>query len=425
MTNPELLRETLALNAENLARGASNFAEDVEAGHGTLRIRQSDSTQFELGVNMAVTSGKVIFRNDLIELIQYEPATQEVYKRPLLIAPPWINKYYILDLNREKSFVRYLVEQGFTVFMISWVNPDERLRHKTFEDYMREGILASLDVIEQATGEKDVTALGYCVGGTLLAVTLAYMARKKDQRISSATFLATQTDFTDPGDLKVFVDEAQIRAVEASMNEKGYLDGTKMATAFNMLRPNDLIWSYVVNNYVRGKAPIAFDLLTWNSDATRMTAANHSYYLRNCYLDNNLTKGKMEIGGERLDLSQVTVPIYNLATREDHIAPAQSAFRGAKYFGGEMRYVLAGSGHIAGVINPPDKVKYQYWTGPRPHGEFEDWLKETTQTKGSWWPDWIQWLTTQAPAKVDARTPGGGALKPICDAPGTYVRVKC
>ena len=427
MTNPELLRETLASNAENLVRGAAILTEDIEAGRGTLRIRQSDSSKFELGINMAVTPGKVIYRNDLIELIQYEPQTPSVYKRPLLIVPPWINKYYILDLNAEKSLIRYMVEQGLTVFVVSWVNPDARLRQKTFEDYMREGILASLEVIEDITGETDVSALGYCVGGTLLAVTLAYMARTGDRRITSATFLATQTDFTDPGDLKVFVDENQIRSIEASMAEKGYLDGSQMATAFNMLRPNDLIWAFVVNNYMRGKAPMPFDLLTWNSDATRMTPANHSYYLRNCYLENNLTKGKMVIGGERLDLSQVTIPIYNLATREDHIAPAKSVFRGAKYFGGEMRYVLAGSGHIAGVVNPPDKKKYQFWTGPRPHGEFEDWLQQATETKGSWWPDWLQWLTAQAPDKVDAstRAPGGGKHEPICDAPGDYVRVKC
>ena len=424
VTNPELLRETLASSAENLARGAAILTEDIEAGGGTLRIRQSDSSKFELGVNMAATPGKVIFRNELIELIQYAPATEAVYKRPVLIIPPWINKFYILDLNQEKSFVRYMVEQGLTVFLISWVNPDGRLRDKSFEDYMREGILESLDVIKEVTGEEDVTALGYCVGGTLLAVTLAYMARVGDRRITSATFLATQTDFADAGDLKVFVDEAQISAIEESMAEKGYLDGSRMATAFNMLRPNDLIWAFVVNNYMRGRTPMAFDLLTWNSNSTRLPAANHSFYMRNCYLENNLTKGKMEIGSQKLDLSQVTIPIYNLATREDHIAPAKSVFNGAKFFGGEMRYVLAGSGHIAGVINPPGKPKYQYWTGPRPHGEFEDWVRETTETKGSWWPDWIGWLTRQAPEKVAARIPGGGKREPLCDAPGEYVRVK-
>jgi polyhydroxyalkanoate synthase len=289
---------------------------------------------------------------------------------------------------------------------------------------MREGIFDSLKVIEAVTGEDQVSAMGYCVGGTLLAVTLAYMARTGDRRITSATLLAAQTDFSDPGDLKVFVDEEQIRSIEKSMAEKGYLDGSKMATAFNMLRPNDLIWSFVVNNYVRGKTPMAFDLLTWNSDATRMTEANHSYYLRNCYLENNLTKGRMAIGGERLDLSQVTVPVYNLATREDHIAPAKSVFNGAKFFGGEMRYVLAGSGHIAGVVNPPEKQKYQFWSGPRPHGEFADWLEQAKPAKGSWWPDWLHWLTQQAPEKVPARKPGNAKYPPICDAPGEYVRVK-
>jgi polyhydroxyalkanoate synthase subunit PhaC len=422
-TNPVLLHETLASNAENLARGAELLIEDIEAGHGTLKIRQSDSSKFELGVNMAVTPGEVIFRNELFELIQYAPVTETVYKRPVLIVPPWINKYYILDLNHEKSFVRYMTEQGLTVFLISWVNPDETLRDKTFEDYMRQGIFTALDVIEDVTHEKDVAAMGYCVGGTLLAVTLAYMARMGDTRISSATFLATQTDFADPGDLKVFVDEAQVRSIEDDMAERGYLDGSKMATAFNMLRPNDLIWSFVVNNYVRGKKPMPFDLLAWNSDATRLPAANHSFYLRNCYLENNLTQGRMVIGGEKLDLSQVTIPVYNLATREDHIAPAKSVFNGAKFFGGDMRYVLSGSGHIAGVINPPEKHKYQYWTGPRPHGEFSDWMHETTQTKGSWWPDWIAWLTHQAQERVAARIPGGGKHKPLYPAPGDYVRV--
>jgi polyhydroxyalkanoate synthase len=423
-TNPELLRETLASSAENLARGAALLTEDIETGRGTLKIRQSDSSKFELGVNMAATPGKVIFRNELIELIQYAPATEAVYRRPLLIVPPWINKFYILDLNHEKSFVRYMVEQGLTVFLISWVNPDGSLRDKSFEDYMREGILAARDVIEDVTGEKEVAAMGYCVGGTLLAVTLAYLARIGDTRITSATFLATQTDFADAGDLKVFVDEAQIRSVEEIMAEKGYLEGSKMATAFNMLRPNDLIWSFVVNNYVRGRTPLPFDLLTWNSDSPRLPAANHSFYMRNCYLENNLTKGEMVIAGQKLDLSQVTIPTYNLATREDHIAPAKSVFNGAQFFGGEIRYVLAGSGHIAGVINPAGKPKYQYWTGPRPHGEFEDWLRETTETKGSWWPDWLAWLTDQAPEKVAARIPGGGKREPLCDAPGEYVRVK-
>ncbi|HEV7338710.1 class I poly(R)-hydroxyalkanoic acid synthase [Bosea sp. ZW T0_25] len=423
-TNPELLRETLAQNGENLVRGMKMLAEDIEAGGGELKIRQSDNRAFEIGVNIATTPGKVIYRNDIIELIQYAPSTEKVLKRPLLIVPPWINKFYILDLNPEKSFIRWCVAQGLTVFCISWVNPDHRHALKDFESYMREGIFAALEAIEQATGEKQVSAIGYCVGGTLLGVTLAYMAATQDKRIASATFFTTQVDFSKAGELSVFVDEQQIRTLEEQMAERGYLDGARMAGAFNMLRPNDLIWSYAVNNYLKGKAPTAFDLLYWNSDSTRMPAANHSFYLRNCYLDNKLTKGEMRIGGKLLDLGKVTIPIYNLATREDHIAPANSVFIGSQSFGGPVSYVMAGSGHIAGVVNPPSKVKYQYWTGAKPEGAFENWVKRAEEHPGSWWPHWVAWLQEQAPKQVKARIPGDGKLKPLEDAPGSYVKVK-
>jgi polyhydroxyalkanoate synthase len=423
-TNPELLYATAETSGENLARGMKMFAEDIAAGKGSLKIRQSDPTKFQLGVNMAMSPGKVVWRNDLMELIQYAPTTEEVYKRPLLIVPPWINKFYVLDLNPEKSFIRFAVEQGLTVFVISWVNPDERHADKGFEHYMREGIFAALDAIEKATGERKTTAIGYCVGGTLLAVALAYMAAEGGDRIDSVTFLTTQVDFTDAGDLQVFADADMIHAVEEKMAETGYLDGAKMANAFNMLRPNDLVWSYVVNNYLKGKEPAPFDLLTWNSDSTRMPRANHVFYLRNCYLENNLTRGEMKIGGVNLDLGKIKIPVYNLATREDHIAPARSVFTGAKFFGGEMRYVLAGSGHIAGVVNPAWKPKYQYWTGERPAGTFEDWVVNAEMHPGSWWTDWAEWVTSQAPEKIPARDPGGGALKPLCDAPGEYVRVQ-
>ncbi|WP_442880605.1 PHA/PHB synthase family protein [Bosea sp. (in: a-proteobacteria)] len=424
MTNPELLRETMAQNGENLVRGMKMLAEDVEAGGGELKIRQSDNRAFEVGVNIATTPGKVIYRNDIIELIQYAPSTEKVLKRPLLIVPPWINKFYVLDLNPEKSFIRWCVAQGLSVFCISWVNPDHRHALKDFESYMREGIFAALEAIEQATGEKQVSAIGYCVGGTLLGVTLAYMAAAQDKRIASATFFTTQVDFSKAGELSVFVDESQIRAVEEQMAERGYLDGARMAGAFNMLRPNDLIWSYAVNNYLKGKAPTAFDLLYWNSDSTRMPAANHSFYLRNCYLDNKLTKGEMRIGGKLLDLGKVTIPVYNLATREDHIAPANSVFIGSKAFGGPVDYVMAGSGHIAGVVNPPNKVKYQYWTGPQPKGIFEDWVKRAEEHPGSWWPHWFAWLEEKAPKQVKARVPGDGKLKALEDAPGSYVKIK-
>jgi poly[(R)-3-hydroxyalkanoate] polymerase subunit PhaC len=423
-TNPELMRATLAESGENLVRGMHMMAQDIAAGRGNLRIRQSDASKFVLGENMAATPGKVVFRNALIELIQYAPTTETVCRRPLLIVPPWINKYYVLDLNPEKSFIRWAVAQGLTVFVISWVNPDARHAHKDFESYVREGVFAALDAIEQATGERESAAIGYCVGGTLLSVALAYMAQTNDRRISSATLFATQVDFTDAGDLKVFVDYERLRAIETKMAEKGYLEGSEMAGAFNMLRPNDLIWSFFVNNYLKGKEPMAFDLLVWNADATRMPAANHSFYLRNCYLENNLTQGRMVLGGKTLDLGKVTVPIYELAAREDHIAPAQSVFVGAQFFGGPVRYVMAGSGHIAGVVNPPAKPKYQYWTGGPPAGGFADWVARAVEHPGSWWPDWAAWLIAQAPEQVPARRPGEGGLKALGDAPGDYVKVK-
>jgi poly[(R)-3-hydroxyalkanoate] polymerase subunit PhaC len=424
LTNPELLRETMSSNAENLVRGMHMLAEDIEAGGGELKIRQSDAAVFAVGRNLALTPGKVIYQNDLMQLIQYAPATETVLKRPLLIVPPWINKFYILDLTPEKSFIKWCVDQGLTVFVISWANPDARLASKSFEDYMREGPIEALDIVAKVTGEDKVHAIGYCVGGTLLSIALAYMAANGDERIMSATLFAAQVDFTYAGDLKVFVDEEQIQALERRMAERGYLDGAKMATAFNMLRSNDLIWPYVINNYLRGKAPFPFDLLYWNSDATRMPAANHSFYLRNCYLDNKLSKGEMVIGGENIDLGRVKVPVYNLATREDHIAPAKSAFLGSKFFGGAVRFVLAGSGHIAGVVNPPVKEKYGYWTGGPPTGNLETWIAGAQEHPGSWWPDWFAWVKAQDPAEVPAREPGGGKRKPIEDAPGSYVRVR-
>jgi polyhydroxyalkanoate synthase len=425
-TNPELLRATLKENGENLVRGAHMLAEDIEAGGGELRIRQSDMSTFEVGRNLAITPGKVIYQNALMQLIQYTPTTARVLKRPLLIVPPWINKFYVLDLTPEKSFIKWCIEQGLTVFVISWVNPDQTLAQKDFADYMREGPLEALDIVAKVTGTDKINAVGYCVGGTLLAIALAYMAAKKDERIASTTFLTTQVDFAYAGDLKVFAaTEEQIVSVERQMAERGYLEGSKMANAFNLLRSNDLVWPYVVNNYLKGEAPFPFDLLYWNADATRMPAANHSYYLRNCYLDNNISKGKLAIDDVRIDLKQVVVPIYNLATREDHIAPAKSVFVGSSAFGGPMRYVLSGSGHIAGVVNPPSKMKYQYWTGEAPEGkDLDGWIHNATEHPGSWWTDWIAWIKAQDAEEVEARAPGGGVLAPIEDAPGSYVKVR-
>jgi polyhydroxyalkanoate synthase len=345
---------------------------------------------------------------------------------PLLIVPPWINKFYILDLTPEKSYIKWCVDRGFTVFVISWVNPDAPLAKKSFEQYMREGPLTALDVIEDITGEKKVHSIGYCVGGTLLAVTLAYLASTKKNRVVSATMFAAQVDFTYAGDLKLFVDEERIQQLEAHMKEQGYLEASAMANTFNMLRSNDLVWPYVVNNYLRGKKPYPFDLLYWNSDATRMPAANHSFYLRNCYLNNRLSKGEMEIGGTKLNLGKVKVPIYNLATREDHIAPAKSVLYGSQFFGGPVRYVLSGSGHIAGVINPPGpKIKYQYWLGDAPKGDDVDkWLSTATEHAGSWWPDWLEWIKNISDERVPTRAIGGGKLTPIEDAPGSYVKAR-
>ncbi|MDP3074532.1 alpha/beta hydrolase [Bradyrhizobium sp.] len=425
LTNPEVLRETLASSGDNLVRGMKMLAEDIEAGHGTLRIRQSDPANLAVGVNMATTPGKVIFQNELMQLIQYTPSTETVLRTPLLIVPPWINKFYILDLKPEKSYIKWCVDQGVTVFVISWVNPDKKLGQKTFEDYMKQGPLAAMDVIEQVTGEMKVHTAGYCVGGTLLASTLAWLADKRRVRVTSATFFAAQVDFTHAGDLLVFVDEHQISALERDMQASGVLEGGKMAMAFNMLRSNDLIWSYVVSNYLKGQPPSSFDLLHWNSDATRMPAANHSYYMRNCYLENRLSTGSMVLDNTLLDLSKVKVPVYNLATREDHIAPADSVLYGSQFFGGPVRYVLAGSGHIAGVVNPPASGKYQYWTNDNIRDiSLADWLKGAQEHKGSWWPDWHQWLESIDAETVPARPVGTAALPPIEDAPGSYVRVR-
>ncbi|RWB05828.1 MAG: class I poly(R)-hydroxyalkanoic acid synthase [Mesorhizobium sp.] len=423
LTNPELFRETVASNGENLVRGMKMLAEDIAAGKGDLKLRQADYSPFEIGRNIATTPGKVVGRSDVAEIIQYDPATETVLKRPLLICPPWINKFYILDLNPQKSFIRWAVEQGHTVFVISWINPDERHGTKSWEAYIREGLQYGLDTVEKATGERDVNAIGYCVGGTLLAAALALMAQEGDDRIKSATFFTTQVDFTYAGDLKVFVDEEQVAAVEKSMSEKGYLDGTKMATAFNMLRSGDLIWPYVVNNYMRGKDPLPFDLLYWNADSTRMAAANHSFYLRNCYLENNLSQGTMELAGHTVSLGDITIPVYNLASKEDHIAPALSVFLGSKYFGGTVEYVMAGSGHIAGVVNPPASNKYQYWTGGTPTGDFSQWIANATDHPGSWWPHWQDWIEAKDNTRVPARKPGKH-MKTLGDAPGTYVKVR-
>jgi polyhydroxyalkanoate synthase len=423
-TNPELLHETFASDGENLVRGMQLLAEDIERGSGRLKIRQTDATKFEVGKNLAITPGKIIYQNAVMQLIQYAPTTEKVLKRPLLIVPPWINKYYILDLSPEKSFVKWAVDQGQTVFVISWVNPTKELASKSFEDYMREGVLEAVGAVQQATGERAIHALGYCVGGTLLAATLAYLTATRDRRVQSATFLTTQVDFSQAGDLQVFMDEEQIGAIERDMAQHGYLDGHKMAAAFNLLRSNDLIWPYIVDVYMKGKTPLPFDLLYWNSDSTRIPAANHRFYLRRCYINNDLSQGRMKIDGVSLDLSKVKIPIYHVAAREDHIAPARSVFLGAQFLGGAVRFVVAGSGHIAGVVNPPARNRYQYWTNGPPAGELETWLGAAEEHPGSWWPDWQAWSEAQDGRLIPRLQIGGDKLTAIEDAPGSYVRVK-
>ncbi|HTO84587.1 MAG TPA: class I poly(R)-hydroxyalkanoic acid synthase [Methylomirabilota bacterium] len=425
LTNPEVLRATVESGGENLCKGLQNLLEDLDRGKGKLHIRMTDLEAFRIGENIAVTPGKVVFQTDLMQLLQYEPTTEKVYKRPLLIIPPWINKYYILDLREKNSFIKWAVGEGFTVFVVSWVNPDEKLADKSFEDYMLEGPLACLDAIEKATGERDCNVIGYCLGGTLLAATLAYMAVKKDKRIASATFFTTLVDFKEPGELGVFIDEEQLAALETRMNEKGYLEGSAMANTFNMLRANDLIWSFVVNNYLLGKDPFPFDLLYWNSDSTRMPAAMHSFYLRRMYQENKLIEPDgLTLSGVPLDLTKIKLPVYILSAREDHIAPWRTTYTATQIYKGPVRFVLGASGHIAGVVNPPAANKYSYWTNDKNPPDPQAWLASAKEHAGSWWPDWAKWVAAHSGPKVPARKPGGGKLKAIENTPGSYVKVR-
>lgn len=425
LTNPEVIKATIDSNGENLVKGLENLLEDIERGNGNLRINMTDESAFAVGKNLAVTKGKVVYRNDLMELIQYEPLTKEVYKTPILVMPAWINKYYILDLQPENSCVKWAIEQGHTVFVVSWVNPDEKLSQKSFDDYMQEGPLAALDAIEKATGEKEVSIVGYCLGGTLLSITLAWLRAKGQQnRVKSATYLTTMIDFSEAGELSVFVDEEQLKLLEHKMSQHGYLEGSEMAMTFNMLRANDLIWSFVVNNYLLGKDPFPFDLLYWNSDSTRMPATMHSFYLRNMYQKNLLIKpNALTIGGVPIDLRTITTPTYMLSTREDHIAPWKSTYAATQIFKGDIRFVLAASGHIAGVINPPAKQKYCHWINENLPSSSDKWLEGASEHVGSWWPDWHKWQLQFAGEKIPARVAGSGKLKPLEDAPGSYVKV--
>jgi len=425
LTNPEVLRATAESGGENLVKGLQNLLGDLERGKGKLHIKMTDTEAFRVGENIAVTPGAVVYRNDLIELLQYNPTTEKVYKRPLLIIPPWINKFYILDLREKNSFIKWAVAEGFTVFVVSWVNPDETLTKKSFEDYMLEGPLDALAAIEKATGEPDANVIGYCLGGTLLSCTLAYMAVKKDARVTSATFFTSLVDFKEPGELGVFIDEEQLAALEERMSEKGYLEGSAMATTFNMLRANDLIWSFVVNNYLLGKDPFPFDLLYWNSDSTRMPAAMHSFYLRKMYQENRLMEpGGITLKGVPIDLRKVKTPAYIISAREDHIAPWPATYSATQLFQGPVRFVLGGSGHIAGIVNPPAANKYSHWTAEKCPPTSDAWLAGAKENPGSWWPDWSKWVARHSGPKIPARQPGAGKLKPLAPAPGTYVKVR-
>ncbi len=424
-TNPEVLKATVEQKGENLLRGLENLVRDLERGKGQLLIRQTDMDAFKVGENLATAPGKVVYQNEIMQLIQYAPTTEKVYERPLLIVPPWINKYYILDINEKKSMLRWLVGQGHTVFIISWVNPDERQAGETWESYMRKGVLTAIDKVIAETEVAKIDITGYCIGGTMLGTTLAYMAATGDDRVGSATFLTTQLEFTDAGDLQTFVDQGVLDILKEKVEEQGYLDAENMLAAFNSLRSTDLIWGFVVNNYLLGKDNFPFDLLYWNSDSTRMPGKLHLYYLEQFYFRNTLARGELEIDGIPLDLKKVKQPAYHVATREDHIAPSPSAYRAAKLLGGRsQRFVLAGSGHIAGVINPPAAEKYQHWVkdGVR-EPNLEEWLKGTEEQPGSWWPDWQAWLAKRSRRKVPAREPGQ-VLGTIEDAPGSYVQVR-
>ena len=427
LTNPQVLRETLASGGQNLLKGLNNLLADMEKGGGNLHISMTDEKAFQLGKNVATTPGKVIFQTELMQLIQFEPTTREAYRTPLVIVPPWINKYYILDLRPANSFIKWALDQGHTVFVVSWVNPDARLAQMGFEDYMKQGPLAALEAAEKATGERQVNFIGYCLGGTLLGATLGFLTEKNQiDRVRSATFFVSLLDFSAPGELGVFIDEAQVDNLEKKMNERGYLEGSEMASTFNLLRANDLVWSFVINNYLMGKDPFPFDLLYWNSDSTRMPARMHSFYLRNMYLKNLLgVPGGITLQGVPIDLSKVKTPSYFISTAEDHIAPWKTTYKGSNYLGGEVRFVLGGSGHIAGIVNPPAAKKYQYWTNDAHPDSPDEWFKTATQHPGSWWEDWQAWMDKQnACEKVPARIPGDGELKPIEDGPGSYVMLR-
>ena len=422
-TNPEVIKLAAATNGESLARGLEHLSADAKKG----RISMTDESAFEIGRNIVVTPGTVVFENELMQLIQYAPATPNVFARPLVMVPPCINKYYILDLQPENSFVRYTVAQGHTVFMVSWRNVPPTMGHVTWDQYLADGVIKALDVARDICGVAQVNVLGFCVGGTLVGAALALLAARGNPAAASVTLLTTMLDFSDAGDLAVYVDDAYVRQREQDFAHGGVLRGKELALTFSSLRANDLIWNYVVNNYLKGATPEAFDLLYWNSDSTNLPGAMFVYYIRNTYLENNLRcPGRLTMCGERIDLSRVTVPAYILATREDHIVPWKTAYESTQLLGGDIRFVLAGSGHIAGVINPPAKKRRNHWTNTAVPKEAAAWLDSATSQAGSWWPDWINWLAGHAGAQTPAPAAAGNAnYPPLEPAPGRYVRERC
>ncbi len=425
LSNPEVLKKTVSSGGVNLIDGFKQFVDDYKKNPGQFNVSMTDFSAFSVGLNVATTPGKVVYQNEMMQLIQYQPTTKKVNSTPLLVIPPWINKYYILDLKEKNSLIKWLVDQGNTVFIISWVNPGPGLRDTSFEDYMNKGPLEALDAIEQATGEKEVNAIGYCVGGTLLASTLAYQTAKRKKQIKSATYLTTLIDFSDPGGIGVFINDKSITNIEKRLDKVGYYDGRAMAFSFNMLRENDLFWSFIIKNYLMGEKPAPFDLLYWNSDGTNLPAKMHGYYLRNMYLENNLVKpGGIELNGVKIDISKIKTPAYFLSTIQDHIAKWKTTYKGALLHSGNVKFVLSGSGHIAGVVNPPAQKKYGYWTNDNCPTESDEWLKNASKHDGSWWNDWKEWSVQYAGEQVPSRTPGDRELEVLEDAPGSYVKLR-
>ncbi len=425
LTNPEVLQAIAESGGRNLLDGMKNLMSDLADSDGQLDIKTVDRDAFEVGKNLAVTPGKVVFQNDLIQLIQYAPSTEQVYRTPLLIMPPWMNKYYIMDLRPGNSMLEWLVDQGNTVFMVSWVNPDERLADRGFEDYLLEGPIAALDAIQEATGERQVNVAGYCLGGILLSAAAAWLKAKGDDRIKSASYLTTMVDFCDTGEVSLFIDEQALDTLEERINERGFLDGKLVDVTFRTLRANDLVWSFFINSYLLGKSPKPFDILYWNADSTNMPAAMHTFFMRNMYLHNRLREpGGITLAGVPIDVTVVDTPSYVFSTKEDHITPWKTGYESAKLFAGPVTFVLGASGHIAGVINPPEKQKYGYWSNDGLSVDADTWLDSATEHPGSWWPHWMEWLKPYAGEMVPARTPGDGKLAPIEDAPGSYVKVR-